>query len=204
MMRSKVSLLFGQVSCLRVLWAFRVTLRNPARSPGSRVNQKRFKRGACVRARLSMWRVMCTWVGSCLFLCWFPVGQWERDQLAPPSISHHLGFAQQFLTEALIIAPGGPPRLRQQLGKGDGLVDVHLSVCLSVPHHLPIAPPPISPLYLLYPRTWNVHDLRVSSFSGKTAGRASLAPFHVYSGCGLGSQLPAGHLVFKCFCYKWI
>lgn len=102
------------------------------------------------------------------------------------------GFAQR-LTEALIIAPWGHCCSGNSWGKGDGLVDVRLSVCVSV-----CQSPPISPLYLLYPRGWNVHELCVSSFSGKTAGRASLAPFHVFPGGGLGSQLPAGHSVLKC------
>lgn len=82
---------------------------------------------------------MCTWVGSCPFPCWLPVGQCERDQLSPPSISHHLVLSN-VLTEALIIAPRGHRGFGKQLGKGDGLVDVHLSVCLSVPlcpHHSP-------------------------------------------------------------------
>lgn len=128
---------------------------------------------------------------SCV--CAFPVGQCERDRLSsPPSFT--IWFCAAF-DRGVNHCALGPLLLRQQLGEGRWTcwcpsVRVCVCVCLSFP--------PISPLYLLYPRGWNVHELGVSSFSGKTAGRASLAPFHVFPGSGLGSQLPAGHSVLKC------
>lgn len=151
-----------------------------------------------------MWRVMCTWVGYRLSTV-FQVGQCERDQLSPPSISHHL-VLRSVLTEALIIAPRG------HRGSSNSWVwemDLLMSICPFVCQS-PTPPTPVTPHFgAVFTVSAQlecsplVHHC-VSSFLGKTARRAFLAPFHIYSGSGFSSQLPVGHSVFKCSCYKWI
>lgn len=109
------------------------------------------------------------------------------------------GFAQR-LTEALIIAPWGHCCSGNSWGKGDGLVDVRLSVCVSVCQ----SPPPFRRcIYCIHAAGM----FTSSAFPVSRGKQLDGPPWHRFTSSQAAASALSCPQVTRClsaFCYKWI